>query len=228
MAAGKITALRAQAQDTQRVNVFIDGAFALGVSLTTLSKARLYVGKELTEEELAQLQQVEQTSKAYHAAMRALEVRPRSVAEIRERLRRKEFAPDAIDDAVERLTALGLLDDGVFARLWVENRQTYNPRGTAALRDELRRKGIDRAVIDQVLSDEELTGDPSEHALELAHGVVHKYAAAADRNTFTRKLGGYLQRRGFQYDIIRPIIEQLWNELQEEPRTENREPYQSE
>ena len=221
MPAGTITALRAQANDTQRVNVFIDGAFALGVSLTTLSKARLYVGKVLTNEEFEQLEHAEQGSKAYQAALRLLESRPRSTTEIRDRLRRKEFSPEAIEQAVARLSDLGLLDDRTFARLWVENRQTYRPRGPAALRNELRRKGVDRAIVDQVLANDELTGDQSEHAAELARSVVHKYANADSRATFTRRLGGFLQRRGFDFETIRPIVDQLWSEL--EQTTESKE-----
>lgn len=225
MPAGTITALRAQANDSQRVNIFIDGAFALGVSLTTLSKARLYVGKALTDEEFAQLEHAEQGSKAYQAALRLLEARPRSTAEIRDRLRRKEFAPEAIDHAVERLGELGLLDDRAFAKLWVENRQTYRPRGPAALRNELRRKGVDRALVDQVLSNEALTGDPAAHAAELARSVVHKYAHADSRATFTRKLGGFLQRRGFDFETIRPIIDQLWSELEQRAEDDEQSEY---
>jgi regulatory protein len=220
MPAGTITALRAQAHDSQRVNIFIDGAFALGVSLTTLSKARLYVGKTLTDEEFARLEHAEQGSKAYQAALRLLEARPRSTAELRDRLRRKEFAPEAIDQAVERLEELGLLDDRAFARMWVENRQAYRPRGPAALRNELQRKGVDRAVVDQVLSNEALTGDQSAHAAELARSVVHKYAHADSRATFMRRLGGFLQRRGFDFETIRPIIDQLWNELEQSAENE--------
>ncbi len=223
MPAGTITGLRAQANDSQRVNVFIDGAFALGVSLTTLGKARLYVGKTLTNEEFEQLEHAEQGSKAYQAALRLLEARPRSIAEIRDRLRRKEFTPEAIEQAIERLSELGLLDDRAFAKLWVENRQTYRPRGLAALRNELRRKGVDRSVVDQVLANDELTGDQSAHAAELARSVVHKYANADNRVTFTRRLGGFLQRRGFDFETIRPIVEQLWSELQETSEVENQE-----
>lgn len=213
MPSGTITALRAQANDSQRVNVFIDGAFALGVSLTTLSRAGLHVGRALSEDEFAQLEHAEQGSKALHAALRLLEARPRSVAEIRDRLRRKAFAPEAIDEAVAQLQHLGLVDDRAFARAWVENRQTFRPRGPAALRDELRRKGIDRTVIDQTLADEQLLGDTGEQALELARRVSVRYAHH-DRAAFARRLGGFLQRRGFDYETVRPIIEQLWNELQ--------------
>src|SRR5262249_36568526 len=213
MPAGKISALRAQAKDPQRVNVFVEAEFAIGVSLTTITKAGLYVGKELSAEEFARLEQIESADKAYLAALRFLEARPRSTAEVRARLERKDFAPEAIDAALARLAELGLIDDAAFARFWVENRQASRPRGAGALRDELRRKGIDAAVATEVLSDETLTGDEAASAWGLARAALRKYANSRDRNAFTRRMGGYLQRRGFTFEIIRPIVDQLWAEL---------------
>jgi regulatory protein len=213
MPAGTITALRAQAKDPQRVNVFVDGEFALGVSLNTISKEGLYVGKALSAEEFARVERAESSDKALHAALRFLEARPRSTFEIRERLRRKEFTDEAIQAAIERLAGLGMIDDAAFARSWVENRQASRPRGVGALRDELRRKGIDRAVTETLLSDETLTGDEEQRAMSVARSALSKYANAPNRAAFQRRLGGYLQRRGFGFDAIGPILETLWSEL---------------
>lgn len=213
MPPGKITALRAQINNPQRVNLFIDDVFALGVSLNTISKESLFVGMELNAEEFARLEADESGEKAFQAALRALEARPRSVSEIRERLRRKEFTPEAIDQTVERLERLGLVDDASFARRWVENRQLLSPRGKNALRDELRRKGVDRNVTAEVLADEELLGDQGEQAMAVARAALRKYASAPDKMTFTRKLGSFLQRRGFGFDAIRPVVDTLWAEL---------------
>jgi regulatory protein len=82
MAAGKVTALQAQAHDSQRINLFINGAFALGISLTTLARERLYVGQEITEPDYERIARGEQADKAIQVALRALELRPRSVAEL--------------------------------------------------------------------------------------------------------------------------------------------------
>lgn len=213
MPAGTITSLRAQAHDPQRANVFIDGAFAIGVSLNTIAKEGLHVGKHLSAEDYARIEQAEGVDKAVQAALRFLEARPRSVAEVRERLRRKELAPEVIEAAIGRLSELGLIDDSAFARFWVENRLVCRPRGVGALRDELRRKGVDRAVVDTILDDDALAGDEDARALALARGALRKYAGAPDRAAFARRMGGYLQRRGFSFDTIRPIVDRLWAEL---------------
>lgn len=215
MSAGTITALRAQANDPQRVNVFVDGAFAIGVSLNTISKEGLYVGKALSEQDYERIAGAESVDKAIQAALRFLEARPRSAAEIRERLHRKAFDAATIATALDRLGELGLVDDAAFARFWVENRQSCRPRGAGALRDELRRKGIDRAVADTILDDERLVGDETEQVWTLARAALRKYASAPDRATFMRRMGGYLQRRGFSFETIRPVVEGLWGEIQD-------------
>lgn len=211
MPEGVITALRAQLNDPQRVNVFINDEFALGVSLTTISRERLYVGLYLDEAAYARVAQAEDIDRAVHAALRALESRPRSIAEIQDRLRRKGFAAEAIAAAIDRLQANGLLDDAAFARFWVENRQAYRPRGRQALLNELRRKGVAADIVDGALNNG-LADDESASAEALARGVARRYAAAPDFQTFLRRLGGYLQRRGFGFDTIRPIAERLWAE----------------
>jgi regulatory protein len=213
MPAGTITALQAQLSDSQRVSVFIDDEFALGVSMATLARERLYVGQVLSADDYARLERAVQADRALSAALRALDARPRSTAELRLRLKRKGFDAESVDAALARLTDLGLLDDVTFARTWVENRQNGRPRGASALRDELRRKGVGAEIIAATLDDDELVGDADDQAERLARAALRRYAGAADFQIFARRLGGYLQRRGYTYATIRPIMAQLWREL---------------
>lgn len=213
MPPGTITALVVQAGDQDRVNVFIDGDFAIGISLYVMQDEQLHKGKVLSQGDWDRLEQAERGSRAWNAALRLLEVRPRTEHEIRDRLRRKEFLPEQIDKVVVRLRELELLDDAQFARLWVANRQNLNPRGAQALRQELRAKGVDRAVADDVIANS--TDAESEQAAcaDVARKALHKYANAPDWQTFQRKLGGYLQRRGFRFETMKPILSELWDEV---------------
>lgn len=221
MPTGTITAIAAQAHDSQRVNLFIDGEFALGISLATLAREGLFVGQPIDEAAWARLEAAAQADKALLAAMRLLDARPRATAEVRLRLRRKEFPPAAVDAAVERLTDLGLLDDAAFSRYLVESRQGARPRGLNALRDELRRKGVGRETINAALAD--TVADPSgeeARAEQVARAALRRYADAPDRLTFQRRLGGMLQRRGFALSVIRPLLATLWHELRADPPDE--------
>ena len=87
------------------------------------------------------------------AAARFLEVRSRSVAEVRRRLAQAGYRADLVEGAIVRMTDLGMLDDETFARAWVESRDRARPRGERAIREELRLKGVERASIDLVLAE---------------------------------------------------------------------------
>ncbi len=85
------------------------------------------------------------------AALRFLEARSRSVAEVRKRLGGAGYRSELVDGAIARLTELGMLDDAAFATQWVESRDRAHPRGEHALIIELRQKGIDASTITAVL-----------------------------------------------------------------------------
>jgi len=113
------------------------------------------------------------------AALRYLEARPRSTSEVRRRLLIRGYRADLVDGCLERLLDLGVLDDEAFARTWVESRDRARPRGERALRSELRGKGIDRQVVDEILETRS-TEQPAADA-EAARRVLERHARALDR-----------------------------------------------
>lgn len=210
--AGTITGLRYQKRTVERVNVYLDGQYAF--ALPALDAARLKVGQHLSDVEIAQLQATDDAAKAYDKAVRYLSYRPRSIAEVRRTLEEAEFAPEAIEATLARLTGQGYLDDAAFAAYWVDNRQRFRPKGEQALRQELRRAGVDKETID-----ESLDGlDSSEAAYAAAQPRANRLSAlaAGDPAAFKRKLGEFLLRRGFTYDVVRDVVARLLREMQEE------------
>ena len=86
------------------------------------------------------------------AGLRFLEARSRSIEEVRRRLADAGYRPEMIAATLERLTAIGLLDDELFARGWIESRDRARPRGEMALRRELSQRGVGRAEITAALT----------------------------------------------------------------------------
>lgn len=207
-----ITGLRYQRRTDERVNVYLDGQFAF--ALPAIDAARLKVGQHLTDAEIALLQATDAAAKAYDKAVRYLSYRPRSTAEVRRVLEEADFAPEAIETALGRLTDQGYLDDAAFAAYWVENRQRFRPKGEQALRQELRRAGVDKETIDQSLDGL----DTSAAAYAAAQPRASRLAALAaeDPAAFKRKLSEFLLRRGFTYDIVREVVARLLCELKED------------
>ncbi len=149
------------------------------------------------------------------AAAAFLTVRPRSVEEVRRRLRHLGYRHDLVDGVVARLVELGYLDDEAFARAWVESRDHARPRGAGALRRELALKGVDPAVVAAVLEErDEVPGEGTEAGetptalpdeVAAARLLTHK-AAVLGRETDPRKRRqkayALLARHGFSPDVI--------------------------
>ena len=205
--ARKITALEPQQKNPQRVNVYLDGEFAFG--LAAIVAAWLKVGQELGEEKIVRLQAEDAREVTYQKALHFLSYRPRSSAEVRQNLSRRGVAEELIEATIARLQENGLLNDAQFARQWVENRSEFRPRSRAALKMELRRKGLADEVIQSTLE----TGvDEEALARQAARKQARRYAGL-EWQEFRQKLGGFLARRGFSYEVIAPVLSEVWQEI---------------
>ena len=210
----RITSLQPQATNADRINIFVDGSFLLGVNALIVLKMGLKIGQELTATQLAQLQQEEALQQATDRALNYLSFRPRSREEVRRYLRRKETPSELIDNVLERLDQLDLVNDRAFTSFWLESREHANPKGAQALKNELRMKGVQREIVDELVNDER----DEERVLEAGRkkALVLIRQPAIDYKTFRMRLGPFLQRRGFSYEVVTHAVRALWQELKEE------------
>ncbi len=202
--AGEITRIAHQQKNPERVSIYIDGEFAFGLPATEVVSRGLKRGQQLTLQDSVILAAVDEGSRATDAAVQFIAYRPRSEREVRDRLRKREYSDEAIEIAIEKVHHWGYLDDAEFARLWVDNRVQHRPRGERLLAQELRQKGVDRDVIATVLEETEL--NEYDAALELARKRAPRLANL-DPQTAERRLSQYLARRGYGWDVIRPVLE---------------------
>lgn len=208
---GQITALKIQKRNRQRVNVHIDGHFAFG--LAVIEAIQLKVGQCLNPAEIARLKKKDQAQVAYERALRFLSYRPRSVRETQRYLSKKQFDAAAIDQVIARLSRADLLNDEDFARYWLENRDSFKPRGNRALRYELRQKGVADSIIDDLLIDY----DEDDAARRAALSRVQKLARShRDVQVLRSKLLAFLNRRGFSFSVARDTVDKLLAELSED------------
>jgi regulatory protein len=151
------------------------------------------------------------------AAARFLEVRSRSIAEVRRRLTSAGYRADLVDAAIDRLRELGMLDDAAFARAWVESRDRARPRGERGLRQELAVKGIDRTIVDEVLAERRDTvegdGRGSDPDLAAAAKLLARQARALERivdpRVRRRRAYALLARNGFDSDTVAEALRDL-------------------
>lgn len=202
----KITAIEAQKRNPNRVNIYLDDQFAFGLS--RIVAAWLQPGQLISDEKIAAMQDEDAREVALQKSLHFLSYRARSQEEVRKNLEKHEIPEPVIQHVLERLQSAGLLNDHDFARTWVENRNTFRPRGRRALRMELRQKGLSESVIETTL--DEVTDEDT-----LALLAARKYARklkGLDWQEFRNKLGGFLGRRGFPYEVIASTTRQIWQE----------------
>ncbi len=206
-----ITRLQIQQKNKERVNIFLDEEYAF--SLELMLAAGLRKGQQLTEAEIAALQEEDEQKRTYAAALTFLGQRVRSRAEVEQRLQQREFSPAAIEQTMTRLQQEGYLDDATFGQQWVNNRQRFRPRSERALRYELRRKGMDNTLIDEVLQEAEIDEDAAAWA-----AIAPKVARwqGLERAQFIQKAGGFLARRGFGHEVARRVIDRAWQQRNDE------------
>ena len=210
--AGQVTALRPTKRDPDRIAVDLDGSFAFALPAQLVADERIEVGDALDGERVSALLAGDQASRATEAALVFLAYRPRSEKEVRDRLRRGGYEQEAIDHAISRLHGWRYLDDADFARRWVENRTVHRPRGKRLLQQELRHKGIDTETAREVIAEVDL--DETGAAEALARRRLPSYAGD-DPVAVRRRLGAYLSRRGYGYDVIRVALERALGEEDE-------------
>jgi regulatory protein len=155
------------------------------------------------------------------AALRFLESRQRSVAEVRRRLTTAGYRAELIEGAIERLLALGILDDEAFTAAWVESRDRARPRGERALRRELQVKGVGRELVDAAMDQRRPEpGGEADPDIVAAERLVARHASAlarvADPRKRRQRAYALLARNGFDPSIASDVV-RAWLAVEDEP-----------
>lgn len=206
----RITAIRAGKVRTKRANIFLDGKFAFSLNAEIAIKEGLKVGLELSADQVEKLDRSDHFLRCLNATANLLSYRPRSEFELSDRLRKHGFDNESIEGVMTRLKEQGLVDDLAFAQFWKDNRESFSPRSQRLTRMELKQKGVADAIIDQVVE----TVDDDESAYQAALRKA-RILPLSDYQSFRRRLGEYLKRRGFGYGVINHTVERIWQEQRE-------------
>src|SRR5581483_7881827 len=145
----------------------------------------------------------------YEKALKFLSFRPRSEKEIRDNLKKKKAPDSTVDLIIKKLRDQKFLNDKEFTKWWIEQRTIVKPTRVRIIRIELQRKGIDKEMMQEVLED---SSDIVHNELDMARNLVarkFKKYKGMERQEVYRKLGGFLSRRGFDYDTIKKAIDEI-------------------
>jgi regulatory protein len=206
---GIVTQLVASKRKPERINVFVDGEFAIQVHIDIIAKHRIAKGMQINEDLHALLRADKNSMYVRQLALAFVTYKPRTIRQLRERLRRKDFGENEIDEAVEFCLEFGYLNDAEFARMYVRDALTMRQLSPGRLRADLKKKGVDVEYIDNALREYYTNDDINTVARRAAE---KKLRAVAYRPVDKQRsaVQSYLQRQGFSWSIIAPIISDLF------------------
>lgn len=211
----KITGITAQQKDPNRVNIMIDGKYRFSLDISQVINLGVKVGREYSEDELAEIEGESRFGKLYGRALEYCLMRPHSAREVRDYLWRKTrttkyktratgeikeregVAPEMTERVYEKLVEKSYVDDNVFARFWIENRNLTKGASRRKIEAELRAKGVSQEIIARHLEATERNDDD-----ELRKVIAKKRSRYSDE----QKLMQYLARQGFGYDDIKRAL----------------------
>lgn len=201
----KITDIEPQRR-ADRVNIYIDNQFAFGLSLDLKYNYNLKINQEIDEAFIEDVLKEEEARKVINAALNFLSYRQRSEKEIRNKLKEKEYEENYINRAISFCKEQNYIDDEAFAISFIKDKQNLNNLGQYRIKRELMLKGIDEDIIEKVLIEDK--DEEYDRAFEIASKKFSSYKDD-DRNKVYRKLSGFLQRKGYSFDIVRKILKEL-------------------
>ena len=191
-------------KNKKRVNVYFDGKFSFGIDLDNLVKFGIKIEKEFSQKEIDKIIFEAEFQKTFSQILNFATLRPRSEKECLDWLARKKI-PEVIHKRLfSRLNRLDLLDDNKFAEWWIEQRNTFKPRGKRALSSELYQKGIDKNIIDDVLKEADI--DELKIAKKLLVKNKYKWQKYEPLRR-KEKAFAFLARKGFDYEIIKNVVQ---------------------
>lgn len=184
------------------------GRFA-SLPAADLAELPLVVGAEINALVFERLQELADREAAHRAALRALARRAHARFDLRRRLLQKQHPPHAVDEALDRLSDVGLLDDARFAVDYAAAKARRG-RGPARLVRDLQSQGVDRRIAEEAVRTSLAAEgvDPADAVRALAEKRARQLAGLP-APVRKRRLVAFLARRGFSGGDIREVVESL-------------------
>ena len=206
----RITDIKQAVKNQNRVNVFVDNEYSFSLDIAQLVDFKLKIGTELTQADVNKYQHASSYGKVYQRTLEWVLSRPRSIRETEDYLRKKQYDLKKQEDKnvaleneevakiISTLIEKKYLNDETYAKYYVENRFTKKGISAKRLRMELNKKGISNSIIEEVLSSG-VRNDEEE---------IKKIIAKKRSKYDDEKLTNYLLRQGFDYELVRTLIQQ--------------------
>ncbi len=196
----KITAIKQQVKNSERVSIFVGGKYEFSLSLDELIKYKLKNNDELDKADVKRFKKISADGKLRGRALEWLMNRPHSEREFRDYLYRKKAEPEQIENLVNEFIEKDYLDDAKFA-VWFSELQARRNKSGRQIKAELFKKGISREVVDETLAD----GAGGE--VERLKALIEKKSKLSRYKNDRQKLVKYLTSQGFSWQLVKQQLD---------------------
>ena len=209
---GIITKIESQKKRDDRVNIYIDEKFFMAIYKELVFTFNLKKGQEIDPNNLKGILDDEMYMKAKNKALSILSKASQSEKQIRQKLA-KDYEEDTIDRVIEFLQKYKFVDDEDLASRIVNTNVNLNKYGKNKIKQNLYNKGIDKSIIETAIDDID-TDKEFENALYLGKKRYERLKNEDPRKAY-QKIGNHLAYKGFNYDIIKKVLNKLFNDVDE-------------
>lgn len=206
----QVTDITEQKKLTGRLNLFIDGAYYCSIAARLVEERRVYIGMQVSEEELNRIIFESDRQKAFDYACAYVGKHPSTAKAVKEKLYDKGYGKAVVEHVLFKLKDYGFVDDRSFALEYFEAKKSTC--GTKKIAMKLREKGVSEEDIAAIYEQED-KGEMLKAALRVTKR--HKGDKIADEK-YLAKLHRFLMSRGYDYDIISMCISYAKGEYDED------------
>lgn len=203
----KITKIEYQKRSKERFNIYIDDEYAFPLDMNILIKYSLKKDMILNDDLIEDILKSEEKISVYNYGISLLSRSAKSEHEVRLKMLDKGFEPLLIDNAIKTLREQKYLDDERYCEMFINDKINISKHGVRKIKEALYYKGIDKRIIDEKISCVSAEGE-EERALILGEKKLLTMKEGDTRKKIA-KLSNYLLGKGFEYEIVKRVVNRL-------------------
>lgn len=203
-----ITKIEQQKKNEDRVNIYVNDEFFTAIFKELVFTFNLKKGDEIDEKYLKSILSDEMYLKAKNKALNILSKADQAEKKIREKLS-TDFEEDTINRVIEFLKKNNFINDNLLAPKIVNTNLNLNKCGKNRIKQNLYNKGLDESAINEAMSDIDSDAE-FDNAMYLAKKRYERVKNEDKRKVY-QKLSQHLAYKGFNYDIIKRVLNKLLN-----------------
>lgn len=210
----EITKIARQKNNAERYNIYLDDKYAFSVDENVLVQFQLTKGKVLEDWSIDEMIFEDEVRKAFNRALHFLTFRMRSEFEVKKKLLDADFGEAVVLEAIQKLKSLGFLNDETFSKALLNTQKATGKKGPKSIRQEMRKKGIDKDLQEEIIS-----GYSEQEQISIATELAEKVIRTERGKTpfqVKQKIQDTLLRKGYGFDIIGQVVEQVEINLEED------------